>query len=167
MSRSSSSGPRMHDYTVPDSANVAHLRPGVVGVPTDPITFYLPDTSRTGTLPVPVPVIGNIANGRSIFQGGSSSTLFSLHSGGSYAYSDEAIGGWSLPNSSVRSRSYSPPSDDEDEQEYAEMDDTRRLQTYRHSPLDFDEKITGQNSDKVDTEVPDEEWDGMDMDMDL
>jgi len=162
ISHSSSSGPRMHDYAIPDSASVAHLRPGVVGIPTDPMTFYPAVTFRTETLPVPVPTIKDVANGRSISLGGASSTLYSTHSGGSYAYSDEGIGGWSLPNSSVRSGSSSPPTDDEDDHEFIAMDES-----YSFSSREFDESIIDRTDGKFNAKAPEEVWDGMDMDMDL
>lgn len=120
-----SSGPRMHHFALPGSTGVTHLRPGIVGVP-----------HVTSSSPVP------IAMGSSRWD----STPPLYHSG-SYSHSD---GGWSLPNSSIRSGSSSLPTDDEEE---PELDDgvTYGFASRKQSEVD----------------VHDEDWDGMDMDMEL
>ncbi|KAI0717425.1 hypothetical protein C8T65DRAFT_641483 [Cerioporus squamosus] len=78
--RPPSAGPRMHDYAIPSSGGVTHVRPGVVGVPTNPgshsdvraIPLHRSNSSLSNqhagspashqrSAPVPVPVAGRDA----------------------------------------------------------------------------------------------------------
>jgi hypothetical protein len=147
MSRASSSGPRVHDYSLEDSISVTHFRPGVLGVTTGSEQSYIPLTP--GSSPVPVP--RNVANGRSNPWGGSSNST--LYRAASFTYSDPGIGGWSLPKSSIRSGSSSLPSDDEEEQEFNYVEDPVESSTYGITPGTYNLKQ--------------EVWDGMDMDIDM
>ncbi|KAI0075614.1 hypothetical protein K474DRAFT_1685243 [Panus rudis PR-1116 ss-1] len=64
MTRSGSTGPRMHDYSVPVSRNgLTHVRPGVLAVPTPTVATTGPDQPsmiipppETGARPMPVPL---------------------------------------------------------------------------------------------------------------
>jgi hypothetical protein len=70
---------------------------------------------------------------------------------GSYSYSE---GGWSIPDSSVRSGSSSLPTDDEAEELDADDDDMTHSFTSRKP-----------HEDDFSIHTRDEDWDGMDMDM--
>ncbi|KAI8970551.1 hypothetical protein BD414DRAFT_581730 [Trametes punicea] len=60
--RSPSAGPRMHDYALPSSGGITHVRPGVVGVPTSAADAHaIPasngySTAQQRSAPMPVPV---------------------------------------------------------------------------------------------------------------
>ncbi|KAH9849407.1 hypothetical protein C2E23DRAFT_840085 [Lenzites betulinus] len=70
MTRSPSAGPRMHDYAIPSSGGITHVRPGVVGVPMNngtgrpeaslgqplSISYTTAQQQRSAPVPVPVPV---------------------------------------------------------------------------------------------------------------
>lgn len=119
--RSSSTGPRMHDYSIPVNSSSTQVRPGLLGVPTSHTT-----TPTNGSLAVTT-VIGQ-AQPMSV----PITTSLSSHSWSSVSVSniDSATGttGWSLPRSSVRSVSGSSrsrsgsASDDEQDGEVADDD---------------------------------------------
>ncbi|KAF8066956.1 hypothetical protein FPV67DRAFT_1497219 [Lyophyllum atratum] len=131
--RSTSSGPRLHDYSIPASSagsgGITQLRPGLLGVPTGSGSV----TDSTPSKPVPVPTNLNGASDSfrgyrgatsdswtsSPFDNGHTPSSFVSNdlSTGSipYVHSDErnvstGAGGWSLPRSSVRSVSVSSQS---------------------------------------------------------
>lgn len=54
IARSTSTGPRLHDYSIPNG--ITHVRPGVLGVPTGPHSEDGSTSTMTRALPVPVPV---------------------------------------------------------------------------------------------------------------
>lgn len=165
--RSPSAGPRMHDYAVPGTGGITHFRPGLLGVPTGPpvVTASL----DTRSAPVDVPMTAHREPGYA-FVGGQSDTWSSpafaqsLHSVSSFSahgqsYS-EGTGGWSLPRSSLRSGSRSRSGsvsesdyvDVDGEDEYAARGVWHRGDTLRGSGVK--EKI-------------EEEWDGMEMEMEM
>lgn len=120
--RASSTGPRLHDYSIPPSTTasggITQLRPGLLGVPTGP----------QSSMPVPVPNNGHTTSdslrgyrsatsatsdswASSPYENGHASSYVSagLSSGSlPFVHSDERSastggGGWSLPRSSLRS----------------------------------------------------------------
>ncbi|GLB41249.1 putative C2H2 finger domain protein [Lyophyllum shimeji] len=131
--RSTSSGPRLHDYSIPASSTgsggITQLRPGVLGVPAGSGTMG----DSTASKPVPVPTNVNPTSDSfrgyrgatadswtsSPFENGHTPSSFlstGLSSGSApFPHSDErsvgtGAGGWSLPRSSVRSVSASSQS---------------------------------------------------------
>ena len=147
--RAPSTGPRLHDYSIPSAphgaAGLTQLRPGVIGVPIG--SGESPTSTNAGTLPVPVPNSDIYRNqsgygsigGKSEPWGSPASSHYTHHSyqspstlafSKSYTHAD-GMGGWSLPRSSVRSvsrssRSRSPSasasgSKSDDENELAEV----------------------------------------------
>lgn len=60
--RSPSAGPRMHDYALPSSGGITHVRPGVVGVPmtggaqSDVAHSHSTAAAQSRSAPMPVPV---------------------------------------------------------------------------------------------------------------
>ncbi|KAI0826664.1 hypothetical protein BC628DRAFT_1373591 [Trametes gibbosa] len=68
LTRSPSAGPRMHDYALPSSGGITHVRPGVVGVPMNngnahpdaplgqPLSISYTTAQQQRSAPVPVPV---------------------------------------------------------------------------------------------------------------
>ena len=124
--RAPSAGPRLHDYSIPSSANgtagLTQLRPGLLGVPTGLGEAATPTTTfgaANGSLPVPVPNSDIYRQSNYGSLGGKSepwgSPVSSHYTHTSYqspaishsyskSYSD-GTGGWSLPRSSVRSMS--------------------------------------------------------------
>ncbi|GJE98220.1 hypothetical protein PsYK624_144440 [Phanerochaete sordida] len=111
MSRPGSTGPRMHDYSIPTSSGITHVRPGVVGVSTG--SSPAPGTpSSTGPAPIPVKM-DTYREPRALSV--SSDTWNSSPVSSAYGQSYASAGSWSLPRSSLRSRSTSAPKTDEDE----------------------------------------------------
>ncbi|KAH7907059.1 hypothetical protein BJ138DRAFT_1117016 [Hygrophoropsis aurantiaca] len=132
--RATSTGPRLHDYSVPQavpgSGGITQLRPGLLGVPTAPSPANDITQPVSASRPVPVPSASNTADAHNLLAFRSQSvhseswgspissahydtasfSLSSAHShrgeslSHSYAPSDV---GWSLPRSSVRSVSAS------------------------------------------------------------
>lgn len=119
----------MHDYALAGSTGVTHLRPGVVGVP-----------HVAGSSPVPIAASSKPWG---------ASSMYPQYNSGSYTQSD---GGWSVPNSSIRSGSSqaSLPTDDEEEPEF---DDGMAYGFASRKQQEAD--------------IHNEDWDGMDMDMEL
>lgn len=117
-SRSSSAGPRMHDYAIPIGASlgsdtggggVTHLRPGLLGVPTSNDSYGNVPISSATPHPMSLPIITAPSKHS---HSKSWSAAVSTGMGGN-------TGGWSLPRSSVRSisgssRSRSGSASDED-----------------------------------------------------
>lgn len=116
MSRPGSAGPRMHDYSIPNPSGITHVRPGVVGVSTG--TSPAPMTPPSGPSPIPVRMdTYRETRAMSVSSDTWNSSPVSSTFGQSYA----SAGSWSLPRSSLRSRSTSAPKTDEDEG-YIEVD---------------------------------------------
>ncbi|TFK34642.1 hypothetical protein BDQ12DRAFT_360147 [Crucibulum laeve] len=117
--RSSSTGPRLHDYSLGSAGGLTQLRPGLVGVPTGTTGVMVGSNGATGVVvnhnaskPVPVPISNSNGAPQSSFAGYRSASNSSWTSNGvsssyqsatsnSYAPSSER-GGWSLPRSSLR-----------------------------------------------------------------
>ncbi|KAF9462488.1 hypothetical protein BDZ94DRAFT_718229 [Collybia nuda] len=127
--RSTSTGPRLHDYSIPSSTTgsggITQLRPGLIGVPNGPGVVV----SSTPSMPVPVPTnhhghadsftgyrsASSDSWAHSPYENGISSSFLSTGNSVPYAHSDErsvgtGAGGWSLPRSSLRSVSVSSQS---------------------------------------------------------
>ncbi|KAF5381792.1 hypothetical protein D9615_005594 [Tricholomella constricta] len=133
--RATSTGPRLHDYSIPASSGgsggITQLRPGLIGVPVGSGT----GTAMDSTPSKPVPVPHTAYNTSDSFRGYRSGTADSwtsspfdnshtpssfvsngLSAGSApFAHSDErsvstGTGGWSLPRSSLRSVSASSQS---------------------------------------------------------
>jgi len=113
MSRPASTGPRMHDYAISSASAITHVRPGVVGVPTG-----LSPESTPAPLPVNKNAYRDSVRGMSVSSDVFESPISSAVGKQSYG----TAGSWSLPRSSVRSRSASTPKSDEDETGYVEVD---------------------------------------------
>ncbi|KAF9004555.1 hypothetical protein BDQ17DRAFT_398346 [Cyathus striatus] len=190
--RSTSAGPRLHDYSVPISAgSVSAVRPGVLGVPTTSVganvNVNLPPAGGivipTAPMAVPTPTSG----GRDIFNGYRSPGSFASSSGvpgsGSYAGAQ----GWSLPRSSIRSGSRSR-STSRSEDDDGSFDGEVGVSSYAYGRWkreeddecgfsmreeDEDEEARGVKGVVVDKikvrsgREDDEEWDGMEMEMDM
>ncbi|KAL4247453.1 hypothetical protein ABKN59_008629 [Abortiporus biennis] len=139
ITRSTSTGPRMHDYSVPMSG-LTQVRPGVVGVSTGSSPSATPSIEEVQiaaprAVPVPVPVNNTMYRDRDTF---ASSALDSWGSPVSFTYAQSSYsgahsfgtGGWSLPRSSLRSasvsdsrsRSGSAPKSDDEREDYVDID---------------------------------------------
>lgn len=166
MSRSSSAGPRMHDYSIPTYSGITRVRPGVVSVSTS--------SSPAPSAPTPVPVkMDTYREGRAMSV--SSDTWGSSPVSSTYGQSFGTAGSWSAPRSSLRSRSTSTPKSDEDEGGYVEVDiegdDSYSSQRYgfvSRGRMSAERGGYKDSEDFVDlrAEKIDEEWDGeMEMEM--
>lgn len=215
MARSTSTGPRLHDYAISPSGGLTHVRPGVLvsrgvdspapssspALPND-MTLLGSTTTMNGSRTVPVPVPMNHTTYRDPAGYGFASNAsdpwgdaspVSLGYGQSFRSSNFSGGGWSLPRSSVRSvslsrsRSGSVSKSDEDEvqEDYADVDvdvdevnlsemreefgGRGRMSATRHGhswSLD-DEGMVEDVRVKAKQDKIDEEWDGMDMEMEM
>lgn len=172
-------GPRMHNYAVLTAGGLTQLRPGVLAVPTgsespQPLLRTDGPTCASAALPITVPSQGasherdplgysfvsrtsaSDAWSSPVSLGFAQSSFRSSSAGQSYDYPDSA-GGWSLPRSSSRSRSGSASESDFvdiesiDGGEYAYGFSARSM---KHSSSIRAEKI-------------EEEWDGMEMEMEM
>ncbi|OCH88010.1 hypothetical protein OBBRIDRAFT_795646 [Obba rivulosa] len=170
--RSPSAGPRMHDYAVPGTG-ITHFRPGLLGVPTGP---------GASSAPVDVPAVpreagytfigaasdawsspasaGGLAFAQSVRSASSFSAFSASASGQGQSYS-EGAGGWSLPRSSLRSGSRSR-SGSVSESDYVDVDGedeyAARGVWQRGDAL----RAGGGVGKKIE-----EEWDGMEMEMEM
>ncbi|THH22535.1 hypothetical protein EUX98_g8160 [Antrodiella citrinella] len=171
-SRPLSTGPRLHDYSVPSSGNVTHVRPGIFGVPTGS------ELGRLAAVPVPVPI---------------SHTGYRDTTAHSVTSDPWSSPGWSLPRSSVRSvsvtsgsrsRSGSVPSksdegDEESEVGYAMVDveggeedvygsggftARGRVSATRGWSDEYEGGVVASKPREAKIE---EEWDGMEMEMEM
>ncbi|THG97282.1 hypothetical protein EW026_g4690 [Hermanssonia centrifuga] len=144
------------------SIGITHVRPGVLGVPTG--------SSPASSVPVPVPVDMNAYRESNRY--GSPISYSSAFGAQSY----DTGGSWSLPRSSVRSRSTSAPKSEGDEGVEVEVDiegddlgDQRygfisrgRMSAARDGMKDEDDGYMG----NLREEKIEEEWDGeMEMEM--
>ncbi|KAH9919496.1 uncharacterized protein BXZ73DRAFT_92088 [Epithele typhae] len=202
LGRSPSAGPRLHNYALPSSGGgLTHVRPGVVGVPTDPTATPEPDPARIRqgfpgpprSAPMPVPggarhapqqpdgaysfVSGasvSDAWGSPVSTSGFAQSSFRSSVGSTSGYSASAMGrsfsdGWSLPRSSVRSgsgsgggsRSRSGSADQEVEMGDADFVDGD--EGVRAGRFGFTSRGWKQAAD----EKIEEEWDGMEMEMEM
>ncbi|KAF7792776.1 hypothetical protein EIP86_003874 [Pleurotus ostreatoroseus] len=111
MSRPTSTGPRLHDYSIAAS-NVTHVRPGVVTVSTGTSPAPTPVLAPSAPLPMPVTMdrYRDVPRGVSVSSDRWDSPI--SYSAGAGGHSYETGGSWSLPRSSVRSRSASTPKSD-------------------------------------------------------
>ncbi|KAI0090663.1 hypothetical protein BDY19DRAFT_936581 [Irpex rosettiformis] len=165
VSRPASAGPRLHDYAITTANGITHVRPGVVGVSTGNSPAHTPAPQ-----PVPLPVnrtaYRDMARGMSV----SSDVLESPISSAIGQQSYGTTGSWSLPRSSVRSRSTSAPKSEEDENAALEVDiegEEPYVDNYgfisrgRHGGWKDDEYTKNLQEEKIE-----EEWDGeMEMEM--
>jgi len=113
--RSSSTGPRMHDYSIPVNSTSTHIRPGLFGVHTALNEGgNIPVTSDPAQVqPMSVPITTSLSSY-------SWSSLGISQPNNNYVNSlsiGTEAGGWSLPRSAVRSRSGSTSDIDEQEEE--------------------------------------------------
>lgn len=118
ISRSGSTGPRMHDYAVASANGITHVRPGVVGVSTGTSPAHTPAPSQAVPLPVTRDMYRDTARGMSVSSDVWESPISSAIGQHSYG----TAGSWSLPRSSARSRSASTPKSEEDDGAYVEVD---------------------------------------------
>lgn len=187
--RAGSTGPRLHDYSIPQATSpggITQLRPGLLGVPTTP-------NSRAPSSPVPVPAAPTDADARNLLALGSvsvhseswgsptSSSFYGVSSLPS-ASASFSRSGWSHPRSSVRSMSASSHSSDDGE--LVEVDDITSANMHIHGRVSGtrfrwkSEEEDGVLSFSVPEEIEEEgispgmvkkkseeQWDGMEMDM--
>lgn len=189
--RAGSTGPRLHDYSIPQATGpggITQLRPGLLGVPT---TL----NSRTPSSPVPVPAPPTDADARNLLALGSvsvhseswgSPTSSSFYGVSSFPSASASLSrsGWSHPRSSVRSVSASSHSSDDGE--LVEVDDIQSANMHIHGrvsgtrfrwkseeedavlsftvPEEVEEEGINPNTVKKKAE---EQWDGMEMDMEM
>ena len=163
----------MHDYSIPTASGITHVRPGVVGVST--ASSPVPSSG-----PSPIPVkMDTYRESRALSVSSDtwgSSPVSSAFGGHSYG----TAGSWSLPRSSLRSRSTSAPKTDEDaEGGYVEVDiegdDTVGYAGQRYGFASRGRMSAARSGHKDDedgvlvslrNEKIDEEWDGeMEMEM--
>ncbi|KAJ8515117.1 hypothetical protein ONZ45_g7419 [Pleurotus djamor] len=164
--RAGSTGPRLHNYSIPASSatgggSITQVRPGLVGVTTQP---------------VPVPTSSNTTAYRTV-SGSSDSVSWGSgygighgRHGSSQPYytrsmSRDAGGQWALPGSSLRSgsRSASGSGDDEDS---IEVDVDGFALPTRAWKREEDEFSVGFSVKEEDDEEK-KGWDGMEMEMDM
>ncbi|KXN89195.1 hypothetical protein AN958_06038 [Leucoagaricus sp. SymC.cos] len=124
--RSSSTGPRMHDYSIPVNSSSTQLRPGLLGVPTDGAdrsnsNILVTSATSNQAQPMSVPITTSLSSH-------SWSSVSVSNADSSITGSGTGIG-WSLPRSSIRSvsggssRSRSgSASDDEQDNEVGDDD---------------------------------------------
>lgn len=166
ISRPASTGPRLHDYAIPTASGITHVRPGVVGVSTGTSPAHTP-APQVAPLPVNRSTYRDTARGMSV----SSDVLESPISSAIGQQSYGTTGSWSLPRSSVRSRSTSAPKSEEDEHGSVDVD-IEGEEPYADNSYGFisrgrrsafkDEEYTKNLQD----EKIEEEWDGeMEMEM--
>ena len=216
----------MHDYAIPNSGGITHVRPGVVGVPTPtqsraqseihviPVrsSSSLPASTPPGypsshhrSAPVPVPITGRDAyrephadgGAYSFVSGASVSDAWSSPVSVGFAQSSfrssvgsasvsapglgrsfsDGAGGWSMPHSSVRSGSRSRSGSgsgsvdmDEDEREgeregdggYVDVD---TVDGEGHGRFGFRSRAAWRS--QMHGKIEEEEWDGMEMEMEM
>ncbi|EIN05574.1 hypothetical protein PUNSTDRAFT_54941 [Punctularia strigosozonata HHB-11173 SS5] len=166
-SRASSAGPRLHDFSVRSSRT--QIRPGVVGVPTAAAA------TTTTTAPVAVPAKAEYREPRSF-----SSSYDALGSSfgrglGAHAHS-QSFTRYSEVRSSSGSRSRSASLDEEEEEEeeeggqYVDVDfDVEMSRTWsavKEEEEDGEEQLQQLKAARAGHGQDENEWAGMDMDMD-
>ncbi|KAG0702547.1 hypothetical protein DFH29DRAFT_920836 [Suillus ampliporus] len=188
--RAGSTGPRLHDYSIPQATGpggITQLRPGLLGVSTTP--------SRASSSPVPVPTASATdADARNLLALGSASvhseswgspTSSSFYGVSSFPSASVSLSrsGWSHPRSSVRSMSASSHSSDDGEP--ADVDDitSANMRMYgrvsgtrfrwkseeEDAVLSFSvpEEVEEENVGPGVMKKSEEQWDGMEMDMEM
>ncbi|KAI0316603.1 hypothetical protein OF83DRAFT_1084159 [Amylostereum chailletii] len=175
--RASSSGPRLHDYTVPVRANsIARLRPGVLGVPTGPSPTAFEPASRVmtpyahenATSAVPVPG-GDGSHGTHRYPP-------RYGSAGDEPWSVSSYPSSGLPSSSAsafawaeRSSSVSVSGTGSDESGYVDVGEygygRRRVGFGSGDEAGFG--VKEEEEDREEEEAEEAGWDGMEMDMEL
>ncbi|KAK7691457.1 hypothetical protein QCA50_004856 [Cerrena zonata] len=179
MARSTSTGPRMHDYSIPTSSGLTHVRPGVLAVPTGSSENDHSTASRAAPVPVPVntTTYRDPAGSYSLVSG----TSESWGSPASFSYAHSyGTGGWSLPDSSVRSESGSasrsrsgsiPRSEYEDEFIDVDGEDVDGqgygFASRGRTSATRDGWKDGKEPDAPVQDKTNEEWDGMEMEMEM
>lgn len=179
--RSPSAGPRMHDYAVPGTGGITHFRPGLLGVPTGPSAGASTSTSADArSAPVDVPMGAHREAGYA-FVGAPSDAWSSPASAGVHAIGQsvrslssfsasasalgqsysEGTGGWSLPRSSLRSGSRSR-SASVSESDYVDVDGEDEYARGVWQRGDAPRAGGGVGKGKIE-----EEWDGMEMEMEM
>ncbi|KAG1734208.1 uncharacterized protein EDB91DRAFT_1147009 [Suillus paluster] len=189
--RAGSTGPRLHDYSIPQATGpggITQLRPGLLGVSTTP-------NSRAPSSPVPVPVApATDADARNLLALGSASvhseswdspTSSSFYGVSSVPSASASLSrsGWSHPRSSVRSMSASSHSSDDGEP--ADVDDITSANMHMYgrvsgtrfrwkseeedAVLSFSvpEEVEEENVGPGVKKKSEEQWDGMEMDMEM
>lgn len=175
----------MHDYAILGAGGITHVRPGVVGVPIGS-DVQPPDegsgrTSVVGTrsIPVPVPKVDpsvyrghdlgaySYTSGPSESWGSPVSLGFAQSSFRSSSLSTSALepslsfsdgtGGWSLPRSSMRSSSRSR-SGSFDESDFVDVEGEEGARRTNDTTM---------RSSSVVRDKVEEEWDGMEMEMEM
>ncbi|KXN85664.1 hypothetical protein AN958_11001, partial [Leucoagaricus sp. SymC.cos] len=194
--RSSSTGPRMHDYSIPVNSSSTQLRPGLLGVPTDGAdrsnsNILVTSATSNQAQPMSVPITTSLSSH-------SWSSVSVSNADSSITGSGTGIG-WSLPRSSIRSvsggssRSRSgSASDDEQDNEVGDDDSVldddlgspygRSMSHHRTSSRSWKRedddigagawslKEEDENlgaSNKKEEGADGKEWDGMEMEMDM
>lgn len=117
LSRSGSTGPRMHDYAISSASGITHVRPGVVGVSTGTSPAHTPAPSQAVPLPVTRDTYRDTARDMSV-----SSDVWESPVSSAIGQHSYGTAGSSLPRSSARSRSTSTPKSEEDDGKYVEVD---------------------------------------------
>ncbi|RDX54456.1 hypothetical protein OH76DRAFT_1397757 [Lentinus brumalis] len=221
--RPPSAGPRMHDYAIPSSGGITHVRPGVVGVPTNPgshsdiraIPIHRSSSSLSHhhagspashqrSAPVPVPALGrdayreppnaeggaysfvsaasvsdawsspvSVGFAQSSFRSSAPSATFSASASYSASGPDRSLsdvaGGWSLPRSSLRSSSLSRSrsgsvemdSEDAGREDYVDVEGVEQGGRFGFTSRAWKSSV-GDGNGKIE-----EEWDGMEMEMEM
>ncbi|GBE84278.1 hypothetical protein BKA93DRAFT_802345 [Sparassis latifolia] len=187
---SAGSRPRMHHYAISDAGGITHFRPGVVGVPTGPSASPEPEHVSTGQRSVPVPVprtdsayreqgMGfSFVSGLSDVWSSPVSVGFAQSSFRSSSVSMSAsevvqsysgsTGGWSLPRSSVRSGSRSR-SGSASESDFVDVDGDEELggRRFGFTSRSWKRDEPYSRSVSVGQDKIEEEWDGMEMEMEM
>ena len=173
MARSTSTGPRMHDYSIPATGGLTHVRPGVLAVPTGSESEH---STATRAVPVPVPV------NTTTYRDPAASYSESWGSPASYSLAHSyGTGGWSLPDSSLRSESGSasrsrsgsiPRSEYEDELVDIDGDDMHEsgygFASRGRTSATRDGWKDGKGSvGSIQEKINEEDWDGMEMEMEM
>lgn len=189
LSLSARPGPRMHDYAVMTAGGLTQLRPGVLGVPTGSESPQPPRTDspayasgRSAAVPITVPSQGasrerdplgysfvsrtstSDAWSSPVSVGFAQSSFRSSSAGQSYGYSDSA-GGWSLPRSSIRSssRSRSGSASESDFVDIESMDGAEYAYGFSARSIKRESSVRATSvGEKIE-----EEWDGMEMEMEM
>ncbi|TFY55006.1 hypothetical protein EVJ58_g8524 [Rhodofomes roseus] len=187
------SGPRMHDYDVAVAGGLTQLRPGVLGVPTGAESPAPPRTDspaysveRSAAVPITVPSQGSYRErdplGYSFVSRASASDAWSSPVSTGFAQSSfrsssasasalghsyepsDGMGGWSLPRSSIRSSSRSR-SGSVSESDFVDVESVDGDYAYGFSAR----SIKRQSSLRATSvgEKIEEEWDGMEMEMEM
>ncbi|KZT03622.1 uncharacterized protein LAESUDRAFT_814503 [Laetiporus sulphureus 93-53] len=184
-SSSERSGPRMRDYSVLATGGITQLRPGVLAVPTgsqSPAMRASPSDEnplqRSAAVPVPTPEREPLSYSFASQQSdtwsspisiGFAQSSFRSSSAFEHSYS-EGTGEWSIPRSSIRSCSRSR-SGSVSESDYVDVDgdgDDYGIAGRHYGFSARSQKVDeGIRAVKVGHDKIEEEWDGMEMEMEM